>query len=270
MVVPQPRGATPSLTSLFSSSSSSSSSLSAVTILKEDIDMDSSGSLPGGDLELPFKFTVRPRSGEALVETYHGVYVSVTYGITAQLKKPPSAFSMLSSSAPIEHQVEFTVHVPTAPAPGAEPDPGRVDIHLVPESLQNVREGSRASLPKFEIRGTLNQTKRCSLGAPFTGFIDVVHSDARIRSIDLQLVRVETVRTPEGEHTEPTEIQDLQIGEGDVPRGLPIPIFMIFPRLFTCPSARSPAFDVQFEVNLIITFEDHYQVAESYKLELVR
>jgi hypothetical protein len=33
-----------------------------------------------------------------------------------------------------------------------------------------------------------------------------------------------------------TEIQNLQVGDGDVPRGLSIPLYMIFPRLFACPS----------------------------------
>ena len=34
-----------------------------------------------------------------------------------------------------------------------------------------------------------------------------------------------------------TEVQNIQIGEGNVPCGLAIPIHMVFPRLFTCPTA---------------------------------
>ena len=33
-----------------------------------------------------------------------------------------------------------------------------------------------------------------------------------------------------------TEIQNIQLGDGDVCRNLIIPIYMIFPRLFTCPT----------------------------------
>jgi hypothetical protein len=37
-----------------------------------------------------------------------------------------------------------------------------------------------------------------------------------------------------------TEIQNVQIGWGDVCRQIAIPIYMIFPRLFTCPTMLTP------------------------------
>lgn len=37
-------------------------------------------------------------------------------------------------------------------------------------------------------------------------------------------------------HISATEIQNIQIGDGDIPRGIEIPIYMVFPRLFTCPT----------------------------------
>lgn len=52
-----------------------------------------------------------------------------------------------------------------------------------------------SEIPSFLIKGTLNRTN-CPLSSPFTGEITVVHSAAKIRSIELQLVRVETI----GEH----------------------------------------------------------------------
>lgn len=41
-----------------------------------------------------------------------------------------------------------------------------------------------------------------------------------------------------------SEIQTIQIGEGNVCRGLPIPIFMIFPRLFSCPTVCTTNFKI--------------------------
>ena len=41
-----------------------------------------------------------------------------------------------------------------------------------------------------------------------------------------------------------TEIQNIQIAEGDVCRGMTVPIYMIFPRLFTCPTLATPNFKV--------------------------
>ena len=115
--------------------------------------------------------------------------------------------------------------------------------------------------------GRLNMTN-CCLRAPFTGHIVVEESEAEIQSIELQLVRVETTSeccnvaaaymgawaahmlarprarcltipctaTDGATTSDATEIQNLQVGDGDVPRGLSIPLYMIFPRLFACPS----------------------------------
>jgi len=41
-----------------------------------------------------------------------------------------------------------------------------------------------------------------------------------------------------------TEIQNIQIADGDVARMLPIPIYMIFPRLFTAPTLATNNFKI--------------------------
>lgn len=41
-----------------------------------------------------------------------------------------------------------------------------------------------------------------------------------------------------------TEIQNIQIGDGDVPHNIPIPIYMVFPRLFTCPTLITTNFKI--------------------------
>lgn len=41
-----------------------------------------------------------------------------------------------------------------------------------------------------------------------------------------------------------TEIQNIQIGEGNACTNLAIPIYMIFPRLFTCPTLSTSNFKV--------------------------
>lgn len=48
----------------------------------------------------------------------------------------------------------------------------------------------------------------------------------------------------EGYARDATEIQNIQIAEGDVCHGLPIPIYMVFPRLFTCPTLETTNFKV--------------------------
>ena len=85
-------------------------------------------------------------------------------------------------------------------------------------------------------------------------------------------MRVESVTHPESGNTvrEATEIQNIQIGDGDVCRGLVVPIYMIFPRLFSCPTMKTDGFCIEFEVNLIVVFADGYMVTENFPLTLFR
>jgi hypothetical protein len=67
-----------------------------------------------------------------------------------------------------------------------------------------------------------------------------------------------------------TEIQNVQIGDGDVLRGVPIPIYMIFPRLFTCPTLCTTNFKIEFEINLVVIFNDGKLITENFPLKLTR
>lgn len=131
----------------------------------------------------------------------------------------------------------------------------------------------RSSPPKFLIKGHLDATN-CVISQPLTGELVVETSDVPIKSIELQLVRVETcgeqqccemirkasyffqsilvseaslfvaAGCAEGYARDATEIQNIQIAEGDVCHGLSIPIYMVFPRLFTCPTLETTNFKV--------------------------
>ena len=70
--------------------------------------------------------------------------------------------------------------------------------------------------------------------------------------------------------TKGLQIQSLQLVHGDPCRGLPIPIYMIFPRLFTCPTVTVRTFKIQFEVNLIVQFCDGYQITENFPIQIYR
>ena len=93
-----------------------------------------------------------------------------------------------------------------------------------------------------------------------------------------------------------TEIQNVQIGWGDVCRQMAIPIYMIFPRLFTCPTMLTPgtnesyrsfsrlmqsvlmvvsgltlqAFKVEFETNVVVLFENGHMITENFPIILYR
>ncbi|XP_051047882.1 vacuolar protein sorting-associated protein 26C isoform X2 [Phodopus roborovskii] len=127
----------------------------------------------------------------------------------------------------------------------------------------------RAALPKFLIRGHLNSTN-CAITQPLTGELVVEHSDAAIRSIELQLVRVETCGCAEGYARDATEIQNIQIADGDICRSLSVPLYMVFPRLFTCPTLETTNFKVEFEVNVVVLLHADHLITENFPLKLCR
>ena len=210
----------------------------SITLMDTHIEMAAAGKLPPG-VPLPFEFVLAPLAGKALTDTYKGVYVSVRFGVVATLAR--SGFLAKA----LERELEFVVEVPCAEAPPPSP----VEFEIRPESLENVKKAALSALPKFSIRGKLKRTA-CPLNAPFTGEITVVECAARIKSIELQLVRVETI-THGGAQVarECTEIQNLQVGDGNVCKNLAIRLYMVFPRVFTCPTIVTDTFKVEFEVS---------------------
>ena len=84
------------------------------------------------------------------------------------------------------------------------------------------------------------------------------------------MLRVERIESPLGKFCEKTEIQLIQICDGNVTRNLEIPIYMIFPRYFSCPSVKYLEYRVDFEVNLLIIFRDGFKVTVNLPIKIVR
>lgn len=95
------------------SRAASSSFIEPIILSDAVIEMAAAGKLPSG-IPLPFEFTLEAVPGRTLTETYHGVYVSVKYSITATLAR--SGFMV----KPLTASVEFVVEVPVRAAPHAE------------------------------------------------------------------------------------------------------------------------------------------------------
>lgn len=47
-----------------------------------------------------------------------------------------------------------------------------------------------------------------------------------------------------------SEIQTTEIVQGSVPEKLAVPLYLVLPRLFTCPTTHSPTFKIEFAVDL--------------------
>ncbi|KAM8821279.1 LOW QUALITY PROTEIN: vacuolar protein sorting-associated protein 26C [Eudromia elegans] len=263
-------------------------SVKPIQIISSTIEMIKPGKLPSGKTEIPFEFPLHVKGNKVLYETYHGVFVNIQYTLRCDMRR-----SLLAKD--LTKTCEFIVH---SLSQKGKLTPSPVDFKITPETLQNVKE--RASLPKFLIRGHLSSTN-CVITQPLTGELVVESAEAAVKSIELQLVRVETrfgvipckclylsfgycfasslsfplhrCLSPgcaEGYARDATEIQNIQIADGDVCRGLPIPIYMVFPRLFTCPTLETTNFKVEFEVNVVVLLHDDHLITENFPLKLCR
>ncbi|XP_020851595.1 vacuolar protein sorting-associated protein 26C [Phascolarctos cinereus] len=232
-------------------------SVKPIQVITSSVEIVKPGKFPSGKTEIPFEFPLHVKGNKVLYETYHGVFVNIQYTLRCDLRR-----SLLAKD--LTKICEFIIH--STPQKGKS-TPSPVDFTITPETLQNVKE--RASLPKFLIRGHLNSTN-CIITQPLTGELVVEYSEAAIKNIELQLVRVETCGCAEGYARDATEIQNIQIADGDVCRGLSVPIYMIFPRLFTCPTLETTNFKVEFEVNIVVLLHDDHLITENFPLKLCR
>uniref|UniRef100_A0A1B6F1V8 Vacuolar protein sorting-associated protein 26C n=1 Tax=Cuerna arida TaxID=1464854 RepID=A0A1B6F1V8_9HEMI len=233
-------------------------SVKPIQLVQCSLEVAAPGKMPSGKTEVPFEAPLHPRPNKTLFETYHGVFINIQYVLQCTLKR-----SFLAKD--LTKKAEFIVEYKPNQCEKAAPTP--VQFSITPESLQNVRDKSK--IPRFMVSGVLDSTI-CCITRPFTGDLVVEHCEIGIKSIELQLVRVETCGCAEGYARDATEIQNIQIGEGNVARGVRIPIYMIFPRLFTCPTLSTSNFKVEFEVNIVIIFENDHLVTENFPIVLKR
>ncbi|XP_049878759.1 vacuolar protein sorting-associated protein 26C isoform X1 [Pectinophora gossypiella] len=240
-----------------------SNNIRPINLISSAIELAAAGRVPGGSTAIPFELPLTPRrpagasAAPALLETYHGVFVNVMYTLKATMKR-----SFLNK--PLVASCQFFVQYrPQAPPP-AKP----VRCEITPATLRP-GGGARALMPSFHIYAEIDSTV-CALDKPITGLIRVDECSVPIKSIELQLVRVETCGAAEGYSRDATEIQNIQVGAGDVRRGRPLPLHMVLPRLFTCPTTATHNFKIEFELNIAVIFEDDYLVTENFPILLLR
>ncbi|XP_055628099.1 vacuolar protein sorting-associated protein 26C [Toxorhynchites rutilus septentrionalis] len=234
-------------------------SVKPITLLNQQVDLTPSGKLPAGMTQIPFELPlICAKEPKVLYETYHGVFVNITYMLKCEVKR-----SFLAKSV-VKTQQFIIQYCPSSP-PEKKTE---VSFSISPETLQKTAK-ERISIPRFLITGVLDSTESC-LTQPFTGCLTVHHTEVPIKSIEIQLVRVETCGCAEGYARDATEIQNIQIADGNVCPKIAIPIYMTFPRLFTCPTLITKNFKVEFEVNLVVIFGDDYLVTENFQILLNR
>lgn len=99
-----------------------------------------------------------------------------------------------------------------------------------------------------------------AIQSPLTGCVVVEQCPLALRSIELTLARIEWCTVGDLGHSiarETTDIQCTQVADGDVGRGLELPIHLVLPRLFTCPSIDADTWGVGFELAATAVMELH-------------
>jgi len=210
-----------------------------------------------GKSSIPFELDLKPLAGQELFETYHGVYINVVYTLKAQIIRRYLGKNLMAS-------LEFIVQLP--PVKGnVKPQPEEFVVN--PFSVETTK---KAALPEFELQGSLASLNVC-IDQPLTGYINLEKCEEPIKCIEVQLVRVETCGCSDGFAKEATEIQNIQLVEGDIPRGIKVPIHMIFPRLFTCPTVTTArTFKIEYQANLVLMFPDGRLVSKKFPITLYR
>jgi hypothetical protein len=233
-----------------------------IMIVKQELDLTPSGKFANGLTEIPFEFKLTPLQSQSLLESYHGIFIAIIYEIIVFCERRGIMKKALNKT------IEFLVEIPSK-IPTAMNSPPIV-FEVTPESLTGISSNVLSTVPKFKISGKVHKSS-CAINQPFTGEVIIELSEAPIRSLELQLVRVETV-TADGKLTkEATEVENIQIGEGNICRNLIVPMYMVFPRLYSCPTSLANAqFKIEFEVNLIVVFGDGYMITENFPINLFR
>ncbi|XP_053616634.1 vacuolar protein sorting-associated protein 26C [Plodia interpunctella] len=243
-----------------------SNSIKPLNLLYTTIELAPPGKIPVGTTEIPFEIPLRARQAVSpgypgLLETYHGVFVNVMYTIKCSMKR-----SFLNK--PLNASCQFFVQYRQQEAPPLKPVRCEINPATIRASATATSAG-RVAMPQFQVYAEICSTV-CPLDQPITGKIRVDECSVPIKSIELQLVRVETCGCAEGYSRDATEIQNIQIGDGDVRRGRDVPLHMVLPRLFTCPTTTTLNFKIEFELNIAVIFEDDYLVTENFPILLLR
>mmetsp|Transcript_34355 Transcript_34355/g.33557 ORF Transcript_34355/g.33557 Transcript_34355/m.33557 type:complete len:165 (-) Transcript_34355:23-517(-) len=144
---------------------------------------------------------------------------------------------------------------------------GKSDIpknfSISPDGLE--ANTTNKTVPKFSFEGQIYSVN-CDFHQPFDGFIIIKESEFVIKSIEVQLVRVETF---EGK-TFATEVQNIQVADGNVINHMEIPLYMLFPKIYSCATVIHEKFSIEFQINIIVIFMNGYQLTENFPIRIYR
>ncbi|KAF5469168.1 hypothetical protein F2P56_013262 [Juglans regia] len=222
--------------------------LKPIPILKKSIEVRPSGKIGPGTAEIPFSMILRQPGEDNLerfYETFHGANISIQYLVSVDIMR-----GYLHKT--ISTTVEFIVESDAADLFERPVSPEMVIFYITQDTQ---RHPLLAELKSGGFRVTGKMSTQFSLSDPITGELTVEASALPICSIDIHLLRVESVLLGEKIVTETSLIQTTQIADGDVCHNLTLPIYVILPRLLTCPTILPGPFSIEFKACIVISFQ---------------
>jgi hypothetical protein len=136
--------------------------LKPIQIVNIEKEILTSGKFPEGIKEIPFQFNLIPISNQSLIDTYHGVSISVLYTIMIICER-----GVMKKKLTCDY--EFIVQVPFK-LYDTITDYNAKMFNISLDSLQNIDQKLLLTLPNFKISGKIYKTI-CPITQPFTGII---------------------------------------------------------------------------------------------------
>ncbi|XWS50834.1 hypothetical protein CRYUN_Cryun12cG0123900 [Craigia yunnanensis] len=220
-----------------------------ITVLNKILEIKPSGKIVSGTTEIPFTIILRnPKEDnlERFYETFHGTNISIQYLATVDIMRG-YLHKSLSATA------EFIVESDKADLLLDQPISPEMVIFYITQDTQKHPILPELKSGGFRITGRIST--QSSIIEPLSGELTVEASALPICSIDIHLLRVESILLGEKIITETSLIQTTQIADGDVCRNMTLPIYVVLPRLLTCPTVLAGPFSIEFKVAIVINFQ---------------
>ncbi|KMS96267.1 hypothetical protein BVRB_000720 [Beta vulgaris subsp. vulgaris] len=222
--------------------------LKPITIGKKSVEIRPSGKISSGITEIPFSLTLKQpgeSKSEKFYETFHGADISIQYLLTVDVVR---GYLHKSLSATLEFIIESEkaeLHeLPVSP---------ELVLFYITQDTQKHPLLSELKSGGFRVSGRI--PTQCSLSCALRGELTVEASALPIQSIDIHLLRVESILVGDRIVSETSLVQTTQIADGDVCRGLTLPIYVLLPRLLTCATVLAGSFSIEFKVSVVISFQ---------------
>ena len=214
-----------------------------------------SNSVNSFSIDIPLEKTTENQ----LIETYQGVIVSINYDLVINFNE-----TKLSDSVKI---YIFINHQGVKNELGTQIVP--YDFEIKPSTLEKIKI-EQNKIPKFLLKCHIDNTN-VNISKELDGWVKIMECSLPVKSLELQFVRNEQVFLTTGETlTEVSEIQNLQIGDGDVIKGTEISLNMLFPRHFCCATIETKVVKLSFDINIILVLNNGFVITENVPLNCWR